>query len=281
MALELSRIEFVASGLDHPEGVAWGPDGYLYATGEAGQVYRIAPADGKWEQIASPGGFGLGIALDADANLYVCNNGLHVVLRVSPAGECTTYATGTEDEPAVQPNYPVFDAAGNLYVSDSRAWGQNNGLIYRFRPGGVGKVWCRTPSDYTNGMALSPDDTYLYVVETHLPGVSRIPIKKDGSAGERELVVVLPKTAPDGVAFDAEGNLYIACYSPDRIYRMAPGGAPEILLDDPVRIALNAPTNIAFAGPDLGRLAISCLGGWAVGWADVGAKGRPLHNPKL
>jgi gluconolactonase len=281
MALELSKIEFIAGGLDHPEGVAWGPDGYLYATGEAGQVYRIAPTEGKWEQIASPGGFGLGIAIDADANLYVCNNGLHKVLRVSPTGETAVYATGTEAEPAVQPNYPVFDAAGNLYVSDSRAWGQNNGLIYRFRPGGEGEVWCTTPSYYTNGMALSADGRYLYVVETCLPGVSRIPIKKDGSAGERELVVVLPKTAPDGVAFDAEGNLYIACYSPDRIYRMAPGGVPEILLDDPIRISLNAPTNVAFAGPDLGRLAISSLGGWAVGWADVGANGLALHYPKL
>jgi gluconolactonase len=281
MALELSTIEFLAGGLDHPEGVAWGPDGYLYATGEAGQVYRITPAEGKYDQIAAPGGFGLGIAIDADANLYVCNNGLHSVLRVSPAGETEVYSTGTAEEPAVQPNYPVFDAIGNLYVSDSRNWGQNDGLIYRISPGGQTEVWCTTPCNYTNGMALSPDDNYLYVVETNLPGVSRIPIKQDGSAGERELVVVLPKTAPDGVAFDTEGNLYIACYAPDRIYCMAPNGAPEILLDDPIRMALNAPTNVAFAGPDLGRLAISSLGGWAVAWADVGAKGLPLHHPKL
>lgn len=281
MTLELSRIETVAAGLDHPEGVAYGPDGYLYASGEAGQVYRISPSEGTWEQIGSSGGFGLGIAIDADANLYVCDRGAHAVVRVSPGGESAIYATGTESEPAVSPNYPVFDAAGNLYVSDSRGWGTNDGLIYRFRPGGKGEVWCRSASDYTNGMALSPDDGYLYVVETHLPGVSRVPINPDGSAGERELVVVLPKTAPDGIAFDAQGNLYITCYAPDRIYRLTPGGAPEILLDDPVRIALNAPTNIAFAGPDLGRLAISSLGGWSVAWADVGAKGLRLHYPKL
>ena len=29
------------SGLDHPECITWGCDGYAYAGGEAGQIYRI------------------------------------------------------------------------------------------------------------------------------------------------------------------------------------------------------------------------------------------------
>jgi gluconolactonase len=281
MALELTSIETIAGGLDHPEGVAYGLDGNLYASGEAGQVYRISLGEGKCEQFASTGGFGLGIAIDADNNLYVCDMGVHQVVRVSPGGQTAVYATGTEAEPAVAPNFPAFDARGNLYVSDSRGWDANAGLIYRFLPGGRGEVWCRTASDYTNGLALDPESAYLYVVETHMPGVSRIPIRKDGSAGDREVVVFLPRTAPDGIAFDEDGNLYITCYSPDRIYRLSPEGALETLFDDPVRITLNAPTNVAFAGPDLGRLAISSLGGWSVGWADVGARGLPLHHPKL
>ena len=41
MAVNLSVI---ASDLDHPEGVAWSPRGWLAAGGEAGQIYAIDPA---------------------------------------------------------------------------------------------------------------------------------------------------------------------------------------------------------------------------------------------
>jgi gluconolactonase len=281
MALELTRITTLAGGLDHPEGVAFGPDGNVYATGEAGQVYRIHLPDKRLEQFASTGGFGLGIAIDADSNLYICDMGVHAVVRVFPDGRTERYATGSEEEPLQVPNYPVFDAEGTLYVSDSGGWTQKTGKIYRFRPGEVGEVWCRTAADYTNGMAFSPDDRWLYVVESCLPGVSRVAIRSDGSAGEREIVVRMPDTVPDGIAFDVDGGLYITCYAPDRIYFLPPGGQLEIVFDDWQRSLLNAPCNIAFAGSDLSRLAISALGGWAINWADVGACGLPVHHPRL
>jgi uncharacterized protein YjiK len=48
--LALSQLRSLANGLDHPEGVALGPDEMLYAGGEAGQVYRIDPNGGGHEQ---------------------------------------------------------------------------------------------------------------------------------------------------------------------------------------------------------------------------------------
>ena len=45
--LSLDRVDLLAEDLDHPEGIAWGADGFLYAGGEAGQVYRIESSDGS------------------------------------------------------------------------------------------------------------------------------------------------------------------------------------------------------------------------------------------
>ncbi|MBK8021240.1 MAG: SMP-30/gluconolactonase/LRE family protein [Chloroflexi bacterium] len=281
MTLELSLLQTVAGGLDHPEGIAYARDGHLYASGEGGQVYRISIENKTAQQFASTGGFGLGIAIDHQSNLYVCDMGVHAVVRVRPDGSTSTYATGTADNPLQVPNYPVFDERGNLYVSDSRGWGQKNGLIYRFTPSGEAQVWCTTASGYTNGMALSLDRSHLYVVESIPARISRVPIRADGSAGVVELVVELPKTVPDGIAFDERGNLYISCYSPDRIYRYTAAGLLEILFDDWSRISLNAPTNVAFAGQDLERMAISSLGGYSIAWAEVGARGSRLCYPTL
>lgn len=279
--MDLTNIETLVGGLDHPEGVAYGKDGYLYATGEMGQIYRVSLIERTSVQLGSSGSFGLGLALDADNNTYVCDLGAPGVVKVTPSGKSSLYSHSSADEPLNVPNYPVFDDKGNLYVSHSGDWGGKNGRIYIIRPGGKTDVWLYGAEDFTNGMALSPESRYLYVVESAMPGISRVPIKKDGTAGEIELVVRMPDTVPDGLAFDENGTLYISCYVPDRVYRFTTSGKLDILFDDPIRRTLNAPTNLAFAGPNLDRLVIASLGGWALAWADIGVKGYPVHYPKL
>lgn len=267
---------------DHPEAVAWGPDGKAYAGGEAGQLYRYDLSGGGIEEVARvPGGFMAGLAHDADGNIYACDDRGPCVHRITPDGRISTYANGNAEQKMRVPNYPVFDDAGNLYVSDSGSWGKRDGFIWKVAPGGKAEIWDRQASGFTNGMCLSADGRFLYVVESSPPLISKVEIRPDGSAGERTVVVLLPRQVPDGVAFDEEGDLYISLYNPNIIYRFTTAGELITLYDDWEQFMLVAPTNIAFGGPDLKTLIIASLCGWAVHTAPMAVPGLRLRYPKI
>jgi gluconolactonase len=268
-------------GLDHPEGVAWGPDGHLYAGGEAGQIYRVS-LGGEVAEIAGTGGFILGLCLDEDANVYACDMGKRDVKRISPEGDVSVYSAGTADRPMVNPNWPVFGADGTLYVSDSGAWGDDDGCLFAIDPAGRTTVLRDDVRAFPNGMALAADGAWLHVVETRAQRVVRVPVGGDRD-GPAEVVVQLPeRVVPDGLAFDREGGLLIACYSPDVIYRHPPGGgALTVVAEDWERLILAAPTNVAFCGPGLDTLVAASLGRWHLSRAPAEVPGAALNYPKV
>jgi len=277
--IELTNL---GHNLDHPEAVAWGPDGKVYAGGELGQVYRFGLEDRACELFAQvEGGFVLGMAHDAGGNVYACDEKLARVHRITPDGKVSVYADGNDREKIRLPNYPVFDDAGNLYVSDSGDFGSCNGVIWRIRPGGEAEIWDRSANGFTNGMCLSADGRALYVVESSPPLISRLEIGEDGYPGKRTVIVELPRQVPDGVALDQEGNLYIALFNPNILYRYTTGGKLETLYDDWQQLNLLAPTNVAFGGPDMKTLIIASLCGWSVHTARLDIAGLPVRYPTL
>jgi gluconolactonase len=278
--IKLEAFQSFSEGLDHPEGVACSIDGTIYAGGEAGQIYRVSDS-GKVEQIACTGGFVLGICLDAADNVYACDIKHNVVFRITPAGDLSVYSRGTKERPMVNPNYPVFDSAGNLLVSASGHWNQNDGCVYRISPSGETSEFTDRVNQFPNGLALSADGRKLYVVQSTMPGVACVEIQNDGSAGEIGSLLDLPETVPDGLALDINQNLYISCYAPDIIYRRSPSGELVVLAEDRQHVVLASPTNLAFCGQDRRQLVAANLGRWHLARTQVEVAGQRLNYPRL
>lgn len=275
------RIEDVnvfCDGLDHPECVAIHPDGTVWAGGEGGQIYHISADGRKVTEVCNTRGFILGIAFSPDLSwMAICDLKNCCVWKLDLQSNHLTMLFSVIDGVQVQiPNYPVFDDAGNLYVSDSGGFRSITGRIYRFDRAGSGSVWHPGPFNFPNGMALSGDQTYLYVACTWLPGVERIEIGADGTAKNREVYILIPKTCPDGLAFDNDENLYVACYAPNSIYIVKKSRSVRVLIHDWESHTLCNPTNMAFGGKQFNELFFANLGRWHLGKIDLKTKGLKL-----
>jgi gluconolactonase len=272
------RPRVFAEGLDHPECVAVHPDGSVWCGGEAGQIYRIDPSGTQVEQVASTGGFVLGIAFSPDARwMAVCDIRHQAVLRLNlDSGTMDTLLESVADWRLKIPNYPVFTRAGDLFISDSGEFGKNLGRIFRVAANGRAEFWAGGELAFANGLALDPEEKHLYVVESFLPGICRYPILSDGRAGARELFAANLREVPDGLAFDRAGNLYCSCYAPSRIYRLSPDGAAAIFAEDVTCHALSNCTNLAFGGPGFRTLFAANLGRWHITAMDTDTEGAPL-----
>jgi len=272
----LDKCEIFAEGLDHAECVVAHPDGSIWAGGEAGQIYRIPPEGGKVDLVAETDGFILGLAFSPGAEwLAICDLQNKCVWRLDlDSMAMKLFAKGVAEHDFNIPNYPVFDAMGNLYVSESGEFRSVNGKILKFDVLGNGHVWHAGPFNFANGLAIY--DSYLYVVSSFMPGVERIKIENSGSPGEREVFCTLPETVPDGIAFDSEGSLYVSCYAPNRIYKILQDRTCSVLVNDWEAHMLSNPTNIAFGGDNFDQLFTSNLGRWHITKIDIGTKGEPL-----
>jgi gluconolactonase len=271
------RFVELAEGLNHPEGVAWDPvGGRVVAGGEAGEIYAVS-LDGEVRDLGSSGGSMLGVAVDGLGRIYACDAGDGQVVRWDPATRgFEPYGPGADLD---TPNAMAFGPDGTLYVTCSGEEGDP--AIVRIPPGGKAERWSNALPQYPNGCAVTPSGDALLVVESHRPGLWRVPIAADGSAGTPLLLAALPDTDPDGIALDVDGNVYVTLYRPDGIVRVDRDGSVESVVADPLASVFDAPTNLAFVGPELDRVVVANVGDRFLSIGDLGVRGAPLHHPEV
>jgi len=291
MALSINRASIFYNGLDHPECVTVHPDGSVWAGSEAGHIYRISPDGKRMDVVAHTDGFILGMAFSPQAQwLAVCDLKKKCLWRLDPkTGQLKTFANKAGRRAFSIPNYPAFADDGTLYLTDSGTFKKVDGRLYQFDAdhSGRGRVWHAGPFNFANGIAVSPDQSSVVVACTWRGAVERVFIQKDDSAGKRELYAKLPpRTLPDGVVFDAKGNLYISCYTPSQIYKVTPGKTRaqrhvSLLMDDWEAHTLGNPTNMAFGGPKMSDLYVANLGLRHITKIPLKVRARllPSHQP--
>ncbi|HVT71775.1 MAG TPA: immunoglobulin domain-containing protein [Lacunisphaera sp.] len=182
--------------LNSPTGITRDPAGNCYIADQMNHVIRIISPAGVSATMAGKAGIAgsvdslgasalfnrpTGIAIDAQGNLYVSDQGSHVIRKMTPAGQVTTIAgqagqPGSDDGPAAnarfnRPTGLAWDRAGNLYVADT-----GNSTIRKIIGGIVTTV------------AGSPGLTAL----------------KDGQGADAWF------NEPEGLAFDAAQSLFVA-----------------------------------------------------------------------
>ena len=214
-------------GLNAPRATAFDSQGNLYVgNAVGGTVTKITPGG-----VAAPflSGYGLtsvcAIAVDANNNIYVANTsaiggGPDEILKVTPAGVVTTFATSSQG--LSSPNAMAFDANGNLYVANLTA-----ANVLKFTPGGTVSTLVPSSIGFTSPVGLTCDSAGNLYVTTFYEGTNML-VKVTPTGVVTPLVVGLRSIA--GVAIDSRGTLYLADYASNTISSVTPGGVVSVLV---------------------------------------------------
>jgi sugar lactone lactonase YvrE len=215
----------------------------------AGSVLVTGSADGTGisARFNNPSGIGI----DGSGNLYVGDTGNNTIRKITPAGVVTTFAgtagtAGSADGTgaAAQFNNPAsiaVDGSGNVYVSD-----QINSTVRKITPAGVVTTLAGTPgvpgsTDATGTVARFRTPSGLAVDSSgnvYVADSGNFTVRKITSAGVVTTLaggVALHGSAdgtgtaarfyaPEGVAVDSGGNVYVTDAGNDTIRKVTSGG---------------------------------------------------------
>jgi sugar lactone lactonase YvrE len=318
----LSSLNYIGSGLQRPECVLATESGDLFTCDLRGIVARTrSEGEAKVYGSADSVQNGLksnGFALLPDGSFLFANLGHRGgVWMLRPDGEVRPYLQHVEGERIPSTNFVHRDSLGRVWVCVSSrqetshlpefrfSRTQDDGYIVLVDENGArivadGLVW-------TNECRVSPSGQHLYVNETMARRLTRFAISENGSLDSRETVATFSDgTWPDGLAFDAEGGVWITSPISNRVVRIRPDGNQELILEDcdEQHIAkteraftagelsreaiYNSPSNvlkhlssIAFGGVDLRTVYLGSLGGPSVPYFRSPIAGHAMSHWKV
>ena len=218
-------------------------DRLYFSDARGGGVYRRDPSGEIETVVPKRRGVG-GIALHADGGIVVSGRNLcHVRDGVSR----TVFAV--EDVPGF--NDLFTDCEGRVLLGSQRfdpfaeEAKRVPGELYRVGPGGASEVLYGDVA-LTNGIGFSPDGRRLYHSDSARNHVILHDVAEDGCCSRRRVFADSPGGAPDGLAVDEEGCVWVALYGGGCVARFGPEG--ELL--GRVEVPSRAVASVCFGGSD-------------------------------
>lgn len=212
-----AEVKKVAGDCRFTEGPAYSPKGFLlFSDIPNSRIVRVS-AEGTVSDFMKPSGAANGLVFDAAGNLYACQGGARRVVKIGAQDGkveplCETY----EGQPLNSPNDLALDGHGGLYFTDPR-YGQDMkidqpcmGVYYVDAKGKTTRVI--SDRARPNGILVTADRKTLLVAEPNLRELWSFPIESAGKLGEGKRIFTgdasLDGGGPDGMALDADGNIY-------------------------------------------------------------------------
>jgi gluconolactonase len=187
-----------------------------------------------------------GLTFDREGRLVYCSQIGHAIMRIEKDGRHTVLVDSFEGKQLSRPNDLVYKSNGSLYFTDNgRGPGALPSSAYLLKDGKLQIVTRDLASP--NGIALSPDEKYLYVNDISKKIVWRFDVLPDDTVANRRLFVdmnsVQADGGPDGMKVDKRGNVYDS--GPGGFWILSPEGKVLGRVLTPDRVS-----NLAFGDAD-------------------------------
>ena len=265
-----AQVEKLYTGCQWAEGPAWFAAGRYVVWSDIpnNRMLRYDETDGSVSVFRQSSGNSNGNTVDRQGRLVTCEHSGRRVSRTEYDGSVTTIAAKWKGKRLNSPNDVVVKSDGSVWFSDP-SYGIDSdyegdaapseiGAQRVYRVDGASGAVSVAASDFVqpNGLAFSPDESLLYIVDTgatHVVDgphhVRRFRVAADGVLTGGEVFATCPVGLYDGLRVDVHGNLWLS--AGDGVHCHAADGdlLGKVLIPESV-------ANLCFGGAKRNRMFI-------------------------
>ena len=214
--------QIAVGNVNGPEAIAFDDNGLMYTANEDGRIIVLNSDGSNPHDFAQTGGRPLGLKFDSNGNLIVAD-AFQGLLSIDTAGQISMLTSGYGGLPFMLTDDLDIGSDGTIYFSDASSvnnlnnlnndWGQANGRLLSYNPNTDVTNLLLDNLYFANGVALSPDESYLLVNESAVNHIRRYWLTGP-NAGQTEVFsnVSQFQGLPDNITHNGESLFWVATF---------------------------------------------------------------------